>query len=205
METFTPAKWTLDGTAYIACNCDYGCPCNFNALPTKGHCEGGWTWRVKSGAVDDVSLDGLCFSVFVKWPGAIHHGNGEGVILVDKRATDAQRNAIAALVGGKCGGPWGVLAWTWPKVHGPRAVQYEIDGEGVQTKIRAGDSLLLEYTTIKNPVSGAECHPGIVLPEGLILKRADCGASNVFKVSDGIELDHSGQYTAVGDFHYSWP
>lgn len=33
--------WNLRGTVLIACNCDYGCPCNFNALPTKGHCEGG--------------------------------------------------------------------------------------------------------------------------------------------------------------------
>jgi hypothetical protein len=75
----------------------------------------------------------------------------------------------------------------------------------VHTKIRAGDSLELAYTPIKNPVSGAECHPGVVLPEGLILKRADCGTSTVFRVNDGITLDHSGLYTAVGDFHYSWP
>jgi hypothetical protein len=205
LGTLTPSKWTLDGTAYIACNCDYGCPCNFNALPSKGHCEGGWTWRVKSGAVDDVSLDGLCFSVFVKWPGAIHHGNGEGVILVDARASDAQRDAIAALVGGKCGGPWGVLAWTWPNVHGPRLVQYEIDGDGLHTKIRAGDSLELNYSPIKNPVSGVECHPAVVLPEGIIVKHADCGTSSVFTLKDAISLDHTGQYTAVGDFHYSWP
>ena len=203
--SLTPTKWTLKGTAYIACNCDWGCPCNFNALPTKGFCEGGWTWRVDAGAVDDVRLDGLHFSVFAKWPGAIHHGNGEGVILIDERATDAQRDAIAALVAGKSGGPWGVLAWTWPKVHGPRLVKYEIDGDGVQTKIRAGDSLDLEYAAIKNPVSGAECHPGVVLPEGIIVKRASCGTSSVFKVNDGISLDHSGLYTALGDFHYSWP
>jgi hypothetical protein len=54
-------------------------------------------------------------------------------------------------------------------------------------------------------VSGAECHPGVVLPEGIIVKHADCGTSSVFKVNDGITLDHSGLYTAVGDFHYSWP
>jgi len=28
--------WDLEGTVVIACNCDYGCPCNFNALPTQG-------------------------------------------------------------------------------------------------------------------------------------------------------------------------
>ena len=29
------ARWTLTGTVLIACNCDWGCPCNFNALPTQ--------------------------------------------------------------------------------------------------------------------------------------------------------------------------
>jgi Protein of unknown function (DUF1326) len=36
----------------VACNCDYGCPCNFNALPTQGKCEGGWTWHVDGGGFD---------------------------------------------------------------------------------------------------------------------------------------------------------
>ena len=201
----SPSRWSLKGTALIACNCDWGCPCNFNAAPTAGFCEGGWTWHVDRGVVDDVAVDGLNFSVFVKWPGAIHHGNGEGVILIDERASDAQRDAIDALVSGKFGGPWGVLAWTWPTVHGPRLVAYELTLDGIQSKLTAGDSLCLELTTIKNPVTGAEAHPGIVLPEGLIVKRADLGTSTVFTLSDKITLDHAGRYTAVGPFDYSWP
>ena len=41
--------WTLKGTVLISCNCDWGCPCNFNAPPTAGHCEGGWTWHIDHG------------------------------------------------------------------------------------------------------------------------------------------------------------
>jgi len=33
--------WSVSGNVVIACNCDYGCPCNFNALPSHGTCEGG--------------------------------------------------------------------------------------------------------------------------------------------------------------------
>src|SRR5688572_19377255 len=58
-------SWTLTGVVLVACNCDYGCPCNFNALPTHGKCEGGWTWHVQHGSFDGVSLDGLNFSVYV--------------------------------------------------------------------------------------------------------------------------------------------
>jgi len=124
--------WKLTGTALIACNCDYGCPCNFNARPSRGKCEGGWTWHVERGSFDDVSLDGLNFSVYANWPGAIHEGNGEAVILVDERANNRQRDAIATLVGGKFGGP-------------------------------------------------------------------------VFRVGEGVPMDHSGQYTAVGRFEYAFP
>lgn len=203
--TTTPTRWHLKGTALIACNCDYGCPCNFNALPTKGKCEGGWTWHVGTGAVDDVALDGLNFTVCVKWPGAIHHGNGEGLILVDERANARQRDAIAALITGKFGGPWGVLAWTWPTIHGPKFVPYDVKINGIHATVKAGDSFALESTTIKNPVTGAEVHPGIVLPEGIVVKRGDLGASTLFRVNDGIAFDHSGQYTAVGPFDYAWP
>jgi hypothetical protein len=200
------AQWELKGTVVVACNCDYGCPCNFNALPSHGKCEGGWTWHVDEGRYGDVPLDGLNFSVYVNWPGAIHEGNGEAVVLVDEQANDAQREAIATLVGGDVGGPWGILAWTWPTVHGPHTVQFEVElDEGVDCRLRAGEVLELESSTIKNPVTGAEVHPGAVLPEGIIVKRADFGASTVFRVSNGIAYDHSGQYTAVGKFDYAGP
>lgn len=200
-----PSKWQLRGTAFIACNCDWGCPCNFNALPTKGHCEGGWTWHIETGSVDDVQLDGLNFSVVVKWPGAIHEGNGEGVIFVDERASEAQRAAIGALVSGKFGGPWGVLAWTWPKVHGPKPVAYQVRHDGMRSSVKLGGSLSLEYTTIKNPVTGSESHPRMILPEGLIVKEGDLGASTVFTLNDEIAFDHSGKYAAIGAFNYNWP
>ena len=158
---------------------------------------------MQEGSFGGVRLDGLNFSVYVNWPGAIHEGNGEALILVDERADDRQRQAIATLVKGEVGGPWGTLAWTWPTVHGPKPVPYEIELNGIATRIKAGDSLDVESATIKNPVTGAETHPAIVLPEGIIVKRADLGCSKVFRLRDGISMDHSGQYTAVGPFEYS--
>ena len=145
------------------------------------------------------------FSVFVNWPGAIHEGNGEALILVDERADDAQRDAIATLVGGDVGGPWGVLGWTWPTVHGPKAVPYELELAGLETRLKAGDQVEVELAPIRNPVTGAEAHPGIRLPEGIIFKECDVGASTTFRVQDGIAYDHSGQYTAIGPFDYSGP
>lgn len=195
--------WTLKGSVLVACNCDWGCPCNFNARPTKGKCEGGWTWHVDRGRYADVPLDGLNFSVYVNWPGAIHEGNGEALILVDERADARQRAAIEALVGGKIGGPWGVLGWTWPTIHGPFAAAYDVQFDGVKSRIACGTYVEIEGEPIRNPVSGAEAHPRIVLPEGLILKEGALGSTRRFVVKGGIAYDHSGQYLALGPFDYS--
>ena len=141
----------------------------------------------------------------MKWPGAIHEGNGEGLILIDERADRFQQEAISRLIKGEVGGPWGVLAWTWPKVHGPKLVAYVFQENGIHTHVQAGELLELQLTTIKNPVTGAEAHPAMLLPEGIIVKRADLGSSDVFRLSEEISMDHSGQYTAVGPFEYSGP
>jgi hypothetical protein len=205
MTAAAGVAWALRGTVVVACNCDFGCPCNFNALPSHGKCEGGWVWHVDQGSFDDISLDGLTFSVFVNWPGAIHEGNGEAVIYVDERADDDQRAAIATLVGGDVGGPWGILAWTWPTVHGPKPAAYEVELDDVNSRVRIGTSLRIESGPIKNPVTGAEVHPGAVLPEGLIFRQGNFGRSETFVIDDDISWDHSGQYTAVAPFTYSWP
>lgn len=197
-------KWQLSGNVLVACNCDWGCPCNFNAPPTPGKCEGGWTWHVEKGSFDGVQLDGLAFSVFANWPGAIHEGNGEGLILIDERADAPQRAAIEELLGGKVGGPWGVLGWTWQnKIHGPFAAAYEVKFDGVNTRIKCGEYFEVQGAPIRNPVSGAEVHPGVLLPEGIIFKQGDLGMSSRFTVTGGISYDHSGKYMAVGPFEYA--
>lgn len=199
------ARWQLNGKVLISCNCDWGCPCNFNARPTAGKCEGGWTWHIERGDLDGTSLDGLSFSVYANWPGAIHEGNGEALILIDERANAAQRSAIEELLGGKIGGPWAVLGWTWPKVYGPHATAYEVVFDGVNSRLKCGNYVEVEGGPIRNPVSGAEAYPGVVLPQGIVVKRADLGATTRFTVSHGVEYDHSGKYLAVGDFQYAWP
>jgi hypothetical protein len=197
------ATWNIKGTVVIACNCDYGCPCNFNARPSHGKCEGGWTWHIAEGAFDGVPLNDLNFSVFVKWPGAIHEGNGEALFFIDERASGPQQKAITRLLKGEAGGPWGILGWTWPVAHGPKLVPYSVHEDGMNTRVTAGNCFELEFTTIKNPVNGSEAHPSMILPEGLIVKRADLGASKVFRLHDDINMEYPGQYTAIGPFDYS--
>jgi hypothetical protein len=198
-------KWSLRGQVLVTCNCDWGCPCNFNARPTTGKCEGGWTWTVEHGEFGQVGLDGLNFSVYANWPGAIHEGNGEALTLIDERATPEQRAAIETLIGGKVGGPWGTLGWTWPKVHGPFPVAYDVAYDGVRSRVKCGEMVDISCQPIRNPVTGAESFPGVLLPQGIIFKRGDLGTTNRFRVANKVEYDHSGKYMAVGPFEYAFP
>ena len=196
--------WSLSGTLVIACNCDYGCPCNFNAPPTRGKCEGGWLWHVDEGTFGDVRLDGLSWTVYADWPGAIHEGGGKAVSFVDDRADDAQLAAVRELVRGGHGGPWGIFVNTYD-LDGPTPAPFDVRLDDFASRIRIGEKVELDLDTIKNPVTGAEVRPGVVLPQGLVCKEASLGKSKTFRVADGVSYDHSGQYAAVAPFAYSGP
>ena len=61
-------KWTIRGKEYGNCNCNYGCPCQFNAPSTHGHCEGVDCGHIEEGNFGDVRLDGLNFVMIYSWP-----------------------------------------------------------------------------------------------------------------------------------------
>ena len=61
MPTETKVKWSLEADYLQACNCDYGCPCEFEAPPTMGYCEGVGVWKILKGRYGNVALDGLGF------------------------------------------------------------------------------------------------------------------------------------------------
>ena len=69
--------WEIHAVEVSNCNCAYGCPCQFNALPTCQTCEAAGGFRIDSGHHGDVSLAGLNAAFTAKWPGPIHEGNGE--------------------------------------------------------------------------------------------------------------------------------
>ena len=68
--------WEIQGSELINCNCVFGCPCQFNTLPTNGHCEAMSAIAIDSGHYGDARLDGLKIGVAFHWPGAIHEGIG---------------------------------------------------------------------------------------------------------------------------------
>ena len=85
----------MRGSLVGECNCAWGCPCNFDAQPTYGFCDGMYTLVVHEGGFGDVELGGVVFLMGGHAPGAIHEGNGTSVLIVDERATAPQRSGRA--------------------------------------------------------------------------------------------------------------
>jgi hypothetical protein len=196
--------WTIEGTLMIACNCDYGCPCNVNGRPTTGKCEGGWTWHIDSGRYGATTLDDLNFSIFADWPGAIHEGGGRAVAYIDERADEAQQHAIAALARGEAGGPWAIFITTYD-LDGPHSARYDIEVAGERSSYRIRAVAELQIEPIRNPLTGNEVHPRLLLPEGLFATALGLFQSKKFRVEDGVSYDHSGRYAAVGAFANAGP
>ena len=48
--------WELEAVELVACNCAYGCPCQFNALPTHGNCEAMAGFKINRGHFGDTLL-----------------------------------------------------------------------------------------------------------------------------------------------------
>lgn len=195
-------SWQMKGNVLIACNCDWGCPCNFNAPPTYGDCEGGWVWAIDRGHVDSVDVSGRSVAVFADWPGAIHEGGGQASAYIDNGADDGQREALIRVLRGDLGGPWSIFINTY-ELDGPHVARFAVHAADHASTATIDGVAELEMEPIRNPVSGAEAHPEMVLPEGLIMKQGGLAATKIFRVHDGVSYDHSDKYAAFGAFDYN--
>src|SRR6266478_6407236 len=100
----TKIKWRIAGEEFASCNCSWGCPCQFNALPTTGRCEAFVTCLISDGYFGDTRLDGVLFVRIYWWPRAIHEGNGVRRMIIDEQATKEQRDALIAIERAQFGG-----------------------------------------------------------------------------------------------------
>jgi hypothetical protein len=90
-------KWSMQGTLLGACSCDWGCPCSFDAPPTRGFCEGAYLWHIEEGEFGYVRLNGLTWAWCGQSPAALHLGNVTGQTLIDARADPRQRAALETI------------------------------------------------------------------------------------------------------------
>lgn len=145
-------QWEMEGPYLKNCNCDPGCPCDFNADPTHGHCQGMAGMRIDKGNYGDVSLDGLHWVALYKWPGRIDEGDGHVQAIIDETADESQREALGAILGGQAGGTFFEIidAMTPHKndpIFAPFEAEFDLDARSARMK--AGDAIETETETLR--------------------------------------------------------
>jgi hypothetical protein len=202
-------EWSMQGAIVTNCNCSYGCPCQFNSLPTYGDCRAYAFVQIESGRFGDVPLDGLRWGVMASWPGPIHLGNGTFQSIVDARGDERQRAAMEAVSHGKETEPgtliWQVFSTTVTKVLPTlvKNIELSIDVARCAARVQVPGVVEGNAAPIKNPVTGQNHVARITLPKGFEYTEAEVG-SGTGRTSEGsgIALDFSDTHAHLARVHW---
>jgi hypothetical protein len=177
-------SWEIKGRELVNCTCEYGCNCQFNALPDKGHCHAVAGIQIDAGHHGDTKLDGLRIAAIFKWPGPIHEGNGEAIAFVDENADEAQREALLKIMTGQDTDPFAtmfaVYASTVTKMNPPvfTAIDLDLDIDGRKGRIFVKDYIDTRGEPIRNKATGLDARAQIVLPAGFEYSVAEIGSAS---------------------------
>jgi hypothetical protein len=193
----------LKGVLLGSCSCDWGCPCNFEAPPTRGFCEGGYIWHLQQGVYGQVTLDGLSVALYARAPGPVHLGDLTTLYLVDERATPHQREAIEEMVTGNPVVPFSIFAALTSHSLGIRHVPFVLDLQGTQSRAKIGNAVELQLMPMANPVTGEEEPATLNKPRGFTSQQQELCATSTFRLTtDALSYDHSGKYGEFCHFEY---
>lgn len=200
--------WNIKGRCFGNCNCDYGCPCQFNSLPTHGDCKAVVGYVIDEGYFGNIDLSGLKAALIAEWPKAIHEGNGRAQFIIDKNATDEQHNALVKIFHGEECEPgatlWSLFGSTFTKVFDPikEEIIFEVDIETRKAKLIVPGIIESKGEPIKNPVTGEEHRARINLPNGFEYTVAEMGSGT--STSKGtIPMELVDSYGQFNEMHHS--
>lgn len=183
--------WRIVADETGTCNCAWGCPCQFNALPTHGRCEAFMAVRIREGHYGATKLDGVTFAAAYWWPGAVHEGHGIVQLAIDERATADQRTAILNITSGKEGCTFfeifaAVVSRVLDPVYVPITLSSDRETRVAEMRVPGLGEFRIE--PIRNPVTGEEHRALIKLPNGFEYKEAEMAncLENYAKLGDKV-------------------
>jgi hypothetical protein len=191
------ATWAIEGEWFKNCNCDPGCPCDFNQDPTHGQCEGMIAMSIKKGHFGDVSLDGLKFVGAAWWPGRIDQGDGHIVPIVDESADEEQRQALLTILSGQAGGTlFEIFSAMCPHVQEPifAPIEFEFDIDSRTGRVKAGDVVDTATETLRAIDPPDPYRIVVQIPDGFEYtgpdNQAETALAKTLTVSAGGKLDY---------------
>ena len=218
-------SWKVHAYFLDACNCDWGCPCQFNANPTHGNCEGIAGYHIITGSYGtNVKLDGLNMALIASWPGPLHEGHGKASYYIDNRADEKQFEALSNIITGRAGGvPFAVYASIIDEIQEPKKASVKFQTEDIRSrvtvsgmsedkKLRIKEEQLKNVIAeawlepIRNPVTGKAHRAIIEIPEGFESTRMDQASMKTLVANDGyLSFRYEGTYGSFSENTWKGP
>ncbi|MGI9024156.1 MAG: DUF1326 domain-containing protein [Burkholderiaceae bacterium] len=201
-------EWKIEGKEFGNCNCAYGCPCQFNALPTHGDCRAVNSFEIEKGHFGDVKLDGLRAVCLYEWPGPVHEGKGTMQVIIDKRADARQRNALLQILMGKETDDMATMWWVYSAMSPNKlepmfeTVDLDVDVDARRARVVVAGVVESVGVPIKNPVTGLDHRVRIDMPAGFEYRLAEIGSGRT-TASGQIKLDLKDTYGQFARLHLS--
>jgi hypothetical protein len=198
--------WMIRTKQLGTCSCDYGCPCEFNAPPTRLPCEGVMAMEITEGYFGDLRLDGLRTAGVYRWPGPMHEGGGTWWGIMDKRASEAQVDALFKILGGEEQEPTtGFAIYGSTIEHEPDPlfadIEFEWDIEGRTGRFLVEGVMGAEIEPIRNPVTGEPHFIAIRPHDGFEFREAEMGSANYW-AKGTLEQNHQKRFAAISYVSY---
>lgn len=193
--------WMIRTKQIGACSCDYGCPCEFNAPPTRTPCEGVMAMEITEGYFGDVRLDGLRVAGVYHWPGAVHEGGGTWWSIMDERASQAQVAALSKIMGGEEQEPttgFAIYGATIENEPDPvfADIQFEWDLDGRRGRFVVAGVMEADIEPIRNPVTGEAHHIAIRPHDGFEFREAEMASASFWSKGE-IEQSHLKRFAVI--------
>ena len=193
--------WMIRTKQLGTCSCDYGCPCEFNAPPTRLPCEGVMAMEITEGYFGDIRLDGLRIAGVYHWPGRMHEGNGTWCSIIDKSASEQQVEAMFKIFGGEEQEPnTGFAIYSSTVSHEPDPIyadiEFEWDIKGRSGRFVVDGVMGADIEPIRNPVTGDKHYISICPHDGFEFREAEMASAD-FWAKGELEHAHKKRFAAI--------
>jgi hypothetical protein len=199
--------WRFKAEYLKNCNCVASCPCDTHGYPAPNdNCEGMIGFNILEGDYEGTDLTGAKVVVVVHWPGALHDGNGTGVVYIDNGTSEEQRNALLPILTGQAGGGlFEIFTQIVTTIDGPHFVdiEWEFDKEARRARCAVNGKLETVSEPLMIPATDEEQRVIVKMPNGFEYKEMEVARTAKLTASGTVNLDWKGTHSSLAIVEHS--
>ena len=195
--------WHLSGTYYENCSCTATCPCTWSNMSypaTTERCNAALAFDIASGDIDGVDVSGRTMVLMIDSPPLMSEGGWNVGLVIDSDASQAQVEAIGAVVSGSLGGPPAALDPLLGNFLGIEQHPISITTENGEHTVTFGNSSYTGRPHLNGSGDVVELHGIDTHPAGPVMGLAPVSTSSV----SAMGISYGGEGLSGFSNPFSW-